>query len=95
MEEVGKEKEYGKRTYTLWEEVDPRRTVKLCMKAMLMSGGINRVFIMSRADFMAKVLFEDLKVDMKDLICVVAFDNFKPWNITFWKCDAYEVFWAL
>ncbi|KYO28466.1 hypothetical protein Y1Q_0010427 [Alligator mississippiensis] len=49
---------------------------------------------MLRADFMNKILFEELQVNLKDLSCVVAFDNFRHWNITFWRREAYSAFWA-
>ncbi|KYO33276.1 zinc finger CCHC domain-containing protein 3 [Alligator mississippiensis] len=43
---------------------------------------------------MNKILFEELKVNPKDLSCMVAFDNFHHWNITFWRREAYSAFWT-
>lgn len=50
MEKVKKEQEYEKMTCRLWEEEDPRRTIKFNVKAMLMSEGIKGVSTMSWVD---------------------------------------------
>ena len=81
-------------SYRLWEEGDPRRMLKLRVKATLTPEGVKGKTTMLRADFMSRVLFEELHVSPKDLSCVVAFDNFRHWNITFWRREAYAAFWA-
>ncbi|XP_059585164.1 zinc finger CCHC domain-containing protein 3-like [Alligator mississippiensis] len=42
---------------------------------------------------MAEVLLKTLKVNPRDLHCVVAFDNRKVWNVTFETGKSYAAFW--
>lgn len=51
-------------------EGDPRRTVKLRVKATLSKEGVKGSVTLSQAAFMSEVVFDDLQVDLKNLSCV-------------------------
>ncbi|XP_006039320.1 uncharacterized protein LOC102373621 [Alligator sinensis] len=75
------------------EEAERRSDVGWRVKVTLSREGFRGAKTLSRMDFMTRVLLGTLKVDPVDLVCVVAFDNYKEWHVSFRSPKAYAAFW--